>query len=237
MVTMKDAIRGNIPGAPQNEGAELQNKAEPVATRESMQPEKEAAVIPKTTITAPEPAGMKEENVAKKIVKKARKATKAAKKVSSRPRKTTVKKAFRKPRKMRKKALKTAGKIGPKTEKKAPGKGRGRGARYTESQKTSILSRYHDIRKAGESAVKAARKVGVSYLTLNKWEKQSGKRMSLRKGRKKKAGKPGRPRKERAATKSTIALGERGLVLVTPSGYRIEGISANDLIKVLKALQ
>ena len=57
------------------------------------------------------------------------------------------------------------------------------GKRYTAKQQTQLLDKYHKLRKGGMSADKAAKKVGVSYLTLLKWEKKSGKRIKTKRGR------------------------------------------------------
>jgi hypothetical protein len=112
-----------------------------------------------------------------------------------------------------------------------------RGKRYSEKAKNNLLGKYHDLRKTGMAALAAAKKLGVSYITLLSWEKKSGKKVKV-----------GRPSKKKikSALKKAVKLPKRGrpkarpyegLALVTPAGYRIEGISAKDLIAVLKALK
>ena len=149
------------------------------------------------------------------------------------------------PKKAKKKAKKktTKKKAAKKktTKKKASGKkGEGRGKRYSEQQKSKLLDKYHEARSGGMTAQQAARKVGISYLTLLRWEKSLGKappktsRKAAKTGRKNKAGrkktagrkpgrKPGRP------------AGKGDLTLVTPSGYRVEGITTAELIRILQA--
>jgi hypothetical protein len=115
--------------------------------------------------------------------------------------------------------------------------------RYTAKQQTRLLSKYHELRKGGTSADKAAKKVGVSYLTLLKWEKKSGRRIKTKRGRP--AGKRGMSKK--TALKKALKVPKKrgrppktkqtGLTLVTPSGFRIEGITSAELIKVLRGLR
>ena len=134
--------------------------------------------------------------------------------------KKTKKKANRKPAKKSKKAKK--------------GK---RGRRYSAKRQAALLDKYHELRKGGLNADMAAKKVGVSYLTLLKWEKASGKKIKSKRGRppgkksalKKalKAHKKGRPPKAKKG----------GLTLVTPTGFRIEGITTKELIKVLRGMK
>jgi transposase len=86
---------------------------------------------------------------------------------------------------------------------------------------------------------KAAKRVGVSYLTLLKWEKKSGKKIKTKRGRPpgKKAAlkKAMKVSKEKKKAKATAKEG--GLTLVTPTGFRIEGITSAELIKVLRGLK
>ena len=129
----------------------------------------------------------------------------------------------------------------------------GKGARYSEEQKKQLLEKYNELCKQGKNVVEAAKEVGVSYVTLRKWE---GKKSSRgQRGVKKNADKTSalekalKPREERAAKKKSVQKKKASssknttkkqggtLVLVTPRGYRIEGISASDLIKVLKELK
>jgi len=88
------------------------------------------------------------------------------------------------------------------------------------------------------SADKAAKKVGISYITLLKWEKKSGKKFKAKRGR---------PAGKKSAMKKALKGSKKkgrppkskkgGLTLVTPTGFCIEGITSAELIKVLKALK
>jgi hypothetical protein len=148
-------------------------------------------------------------------------------------------------KKMTKKAKKKAAKKTrkkPTKKKKAAQKGK-RGRRYTDKQQARLLDKYHELRKGGTSADKAAKKVGVSYLTLLKWEKKVGRKIKTKRGRPK--GRKGISKK--AALKKALKVPKArrkkaakpagGLTLVTPSGFRIEGITSTELIKVLKAMK
>ncbi len=122
---------------------------------------------------------------------------------------------------------KSASKAKPEVKAKKTAK------RYSDQQRANRIARYHELMKSGETALTAAKKVGVSYITLLKWEKQTGAR---------KPGKKKAARKAGAARKSARKTGQRraaagGLTLVTPNGMRIEGFFAKDLIAVLKELR
>jgi hypothetical protein len=118
----------------------------------------------------------------------------------------------------RKKAARHVKKI---SSKKSKG-----GKRHTPKQRASILSKYNTLRASGLTAMQAAKRVGVSYLTLLKWEKIVGK----------KTGKPKKKRRQ-PVRKASVSVKKGQLVLITPAGFRIEGISAKDLIQVLKAVK
>jgi hypothetical protein len=127
-----------------------------------------------------------------------------------------------------------------KTAEKSP-KGR-RGKRYSAKRQASLLDRYHELRKGGMSADKAAKNVGVSYLTLLKWEKKTGKRIKTKRGRPR--GKKGISKKTALQKALKVPKGKKkaatpsgGLTLVTPSGFKIEGITSAELIKVLRGLK
>jgi hypothetical protein len=110
----------------------------------------------------------------------------------------------------------------------------GRGKRYSGAQKASLLSKYRELRKGGLNAQMAANKVNVSYLTLRKWEKEAGlgKVGRLGSGKPANTGKRGRTESKNVTVTQTSGK----LSLVTPKGYRIEGLSPKDLIQVLKAV-
>jgi DNA-binding XRE family transcriptional regulator len=107
--------------------------------------------------------------------------------------------------------------------------------RYTNKQKSTLLSKYKGLRKSGSTAEKAAKKVGVSYITLLNWEKKSGKpkgKKAVRAALKKAVAAP-----KKRGRKPGTALKGGGLTLVTPAGFRIEGISTKELIRVLRGLK
>ncbi len=129
--------------------------------------------------------------------------------------------------------------------------------RYTTEEKKNLLARYNAYRKAGDNVKDASGKVGVPYITLHIWETKGKKKKSVKKtarqtvkssSRKKTAKKKTQnPNKKKILKKAVTPRTGRpkkapkthqskGLTLVTPRGYRIEGISPSDLIKVLKAL-
>jgi len=102
-----------------------------------------------------------------------------------------------------------------KTKKTPTGK---RGKHYTPTQKQKILARYRDLRTHGVKAVEAAKKVGVSYLTIQKW---------------------GANGLEKVRTKPRTNLKPdpfEGITLKTPGGFVIKNLSRQDLIAVLQAL-
>jgi hypothetical protein len=91
--------------------------------------------------------------------------------------------------------------------------------RYSDKQKTSLLAKYHTLRKSGKTAQQAAKAVNVSYLTLRKWEKSSPASAASRKG--------------------TVAdvIRSGSIALTTPAGYRIETDSPEQMAAVLNMLQ
>ncbi len=135
---------------------------------------------------------------------------------------------------------KSAKKVAKKKTAKPKARGAKRGKRYSDKARGNLLSKYRGLRKTGMAALVAAKKLGVSYITLLAWEKKSGKKPKVGRPSKTSAGKElqkavALPRRGRPRAESRKRTG--GLVLVTPAGFRIEGISARDLIRVLKALK
>jgi len=106
--------------------------------------------------------------------------------------------------------------------------------RYTDKQKSNLLTKYHDLRKSGTNAEKAAKKVGLHYNTILKWESQAGK-PQVTSATPKKTTTMQRVQKKRGRKPGIAKAG--GLRLVTPAGFRIEGISTKELIRVLKELK
>jgi hypothetical protein len=116
-----------------------------------------------------------------------------------------------------------------------------KGKRYTPGEKRSLLAQFKKLHAGGKTAQASAQSVGVPYITLNNWGKKAGggavKKVAERVGRKpglKPGRKPGRPANVKKAAMSVSA---GGIVLVTPQGYRIEGINAGDLVTILSALK
>jgi len=44
--------------------------------------------------------------------------------------------------------------------------------RYTEIERKALLAKYHALREKGTSALEAAKKIDMTYITLRLWEKQ-----------------------------------------------------------------
>lgn len=137
---------------------------------------------------------------------------------------------------------KTKKKAKPANRKKA----RKAGKRFSDEKKKALLGRYYALRKEGKNTTEAAKAVGVPYITLHTWDKKAGggKRVAPKasKRRKKSARKALKkavkiPRGKKRAAPKKKAAGSGRLVLVTPAGFRIEGISSGELIKVLKSLK
>lgn len=108
--------------------------------------------------------------------------------------------------------------------------------RYSEKQKAKLLEKYSLQRKSGSTTVQAAKKVGVTYATILNWQKKPSKP----KGKKNTTAilnkAVARPR-GRKATNQASQKSNGGMALVTPNGYRIEGITPKELIQVLKTLK
>jgi hypothetical protein len=122
-----------------------------------------------------------------------------------------------------------------------------KGKRYAPKEKEGLLTKWAELRKGGASAVVAAKQLGVPYITLNAWAKKAGLKLPKKsKGGRKPGRKPGKAAAVRTLRKAVrLPRGPRpkaaplagGLTLVTPAGYRIEGIETADLIRVLQALR
>jgi hypothetical protein len=137
---------------------------------------------------------------------------------------------------MTRKKKKAATKTKPTTAKR----GKNKGKRYSDKKKQALLARYYDLRKDGKNTADASKAVGVPYITLHNWEKKAGgAKKSVKKASPKKTLKKAVkiPRGRKAVAHKTKKTATGRLVLVTPTGFRIEGISSGELIKVLKALK
>ncbi len=118
--------------------------------------------------------------------------------------------------------------------------------RYTDNEKSKLLTKYHEVRKSGTNAEKSAKAVGVHYNTILKWENQAGKPKVTKIASKTKPKKMASGtmtlrrnaylKKSRTRTAATTIKTD-GVVLVTPDGFRIEGIAPKDLVRVLRELK
>ncbi len=112
--------------------------------------------------------------------------------------------------------------------------------RLTDTQKAKKLAKYRQLRKGGKTAVASAKAVGVAYMTLRRWDKETGrpKKVGKKAGRKPKkaGGKAGRKPGSRRTAAAKAPTSAR-LILTTPEGFRIEADSAEDVIAVLRALK
>lgn len=101
----------------------------------------------------------------------------------------------------------------------------GRGKRYPKSLRRLAVGFAHEAEAAGWSPSRIARRLGVSWTTLERWcatppviEAEGGMREVV----------------VRDDVPPTV---ERHLVLVTPEGYRVEGLVQEDLVDLVRALR
>jgi transposase-like protein len=98
----------------------------------------------------------------------------------------------------------------------------GRGARYPEDLRREAMGLARTGMLAGKSLGSVAEELGLGPATLTRWLGRVG------------AGEPLRPvevqREEEEAVQTS------SLVVVTPSGWRIEGLRLTDLAELLRAL-
>jgi transposase-like protein len=125
------------------------------------------------------------------------------------------------------------------------------GHRHPPEERERLLAEFVRLRAEGLSGFSAARQVGVSWMTLRKWAKEtelpfprSPKKRELQSPSiaapespappARPRGRPrGRPRKRRPIADPPAG----GLVIVTPQGQRIEGFTLADLLDALRALK
>lgn len=101
----------------------------------------------------------------------------------------------------------------------------GRGTRYQGPLRQLAVDFAAEAKAAGWSANRIARRLGVSWATLERWC-EAPPEAALGGGM--------REVVVREAAPSSIEL---GAVLVTPEGYRIEGLEREDLVGLLQALR
>lgn len=111
------------------------------------------------------------------------------------------------------------------------------GKRYSDEVRSNLLAKYLQLRKEGVTIARASKSVGVPYITLRTWERKAHKI----------TGKPGVKTAARKVLKKATALRKSlspkramtgGITLITPAGFRVEGISSTELLaKILIALK
>ena len=97
---------------------------------------------------------------------------------------------------------------------------------HTDEQKARIVAQYYAHLKAGKSAPVAAKKMGVSYMTLRRWINAG-----IEPPQAKSKAKP-----SKARSKAQPAPAAARITLTLPNGYKVEANDPNDIIQVLKAL-
>ena len=101
----------------------------------------------------------------------------------------------------------------------------GRGKRYPEDLRQLAVGFAAEAETAGWSASRIARHLGVSWATLERWcttqpAVESGGQM-----------------REVVVRDDVPSLAALGPALVTPEGYRIEGLRQEELVEILRALR
>jgi transposase len=97
---------------------------------------------------------------------------------------------------------------------------------HSDEQKARIVAHFHAHLKAGKSAQVAAKKMGVSYVTLRRWI-NAGIKSSKAKSKKPSMAKSKALQPAPAAARITLTL---------PNGYQVEADDPNDIVQVLQAL-
>jgi flagellar biosynthesis GTPase FlhF len=162
----------------------------------------------------------------KKSTKKKATKKKATKKKATR-KKATKKKATKKA--TEKAAAEAAMEDESAVQAPAGGKKADRGKRYSDAEKQQLLSRYRELRNAGQTAKQAAASLGMPYLTLRRWELAVPATAPAEDVRRAQVRVP--------PYGPTVEVTSQGhLTLVTPAGFRIEGLSTPELIRVIESL-
>jgi transposase-like protein len=105
-------------------------------------------------------------------------------------------------------------------QSKQANQGRSRaGRRYTVELRHLAVSYLEQCLRSGRTRGSAARKLGVSEYTLKRWQEEEQRNGGLR-------------RVEVVERESTEEI-----VLVTPEGYRVEGLTEPGLIRLLDQLR
>ena len=102
----------------------------------------------------------------------------------------------------------------------------GLGVRYPQALRELAVAYFHEAHRQGRSRRRAAEALGVSDVTLSRWIEEAG---------------PDVPELvETAALREVVVTDSRprgSLSLVTPEGYRVEGLGVAELAEVLRALR
>jgi len=95
---------------------------------------------------------------------------------------------------------------------------RGQTTRIPESVRGGVLAYVREARRAGETWAEIAQNVGLSETALQRWHR-------------------GGPKKFLPVVVSNPPIEEMKLTLTTRSGERLEGLSLQDAVQVVKALR
>ncbi len=101
---------------------------------------------------------------------------------------------------------------------------RGRGVRYPEPLRREATALAREALVAGVSLSGVAASLGIGALTLSRWLQSSDRPASLRKVE---------------ILESSVASREghsAGVVVVTPGGYRVEGLTVSQVAELLRTL-
>lgn len=90
--------------------------------------------------------------------------------------------------------------------------------RYSPEEREAIIQQARRMRAEGMKMAAVVRELGVTAMTLAKWLKES------------------RPAPAFLPVQVVASAASTGLVLVTPSGYRIEGLTMEGLAALLHQL-
>ena len=96
----------------------------------------------------------------------------------------------------------------------------GRSARYSETLRAEAVQYYRDRRASGATKVSIATDLGLAQMTLGRWVQSEG----------------GRVRPVTVVNCEASESQSPTLVVVTPSGHRVEGLTVFSAAELLRAL-
>ncbi len=99
-----------------------------------------------------------------------------------------------------------------------------RGVRYPDTLKRLALSYWHDAERAGESPSGVAAELEISPATLERWASMPEEHAEV-------------GEIQEVILAQPMLATASGLSLVTPDGYRIEGLRAGDVPELLRVLR